>query len=101
MKNKKTYNTLGIVVWWVFAISMVLTVYVNYYLPHGLSYPTGEVVCQNDDRGPCGEQYKEDMSQLNIPDWAKFLRENFVLFFIGLPILAMYLQAKGGKEFKE
>jgi len=99
--DKKTYNIFGVIVWWIFAISMGLTIYVNYFLPHGQSYPTGEVVCQNDGRGPCGEEYKEDMSKLNIPDWAKFLREYFVLFFIGLPILAMYLQSKGGKEFKE
>ena len=48
--------------------------YVNHYLPHGPSYPTGDIVCQNDDRGPCREEYKEDLRGLNIPNWAKFLR---------------------------
>lgn len=51
-----------------------LTFYVNWYMPHGPKYPTGEIVCQNDDRGPCGEQYKEDTRNLDIPEWAKFLR---------------------------
>jgi hypothetical protein len=48
--------------------------YVNHYLPHGPMYDTGDVACQNDDRGPCGEQYEEDFHRLNIPDWAKFLK---------------------------
>lgn len=59
-----------------FFIILGLGVYINYYLPHGRSYPTGEFICQNDGRGPCGEQYKEDLRGLNIPDWAKFLRSS-------------------------
>lgn len=97
--NKKTYNNLGIIVWFLFVFSIGSTVYVNYFLPHGPSYPTGEVVCQNDDRGPCGDEYKEDMSNLNIPEWAKFMREYFLLFLLGEFFLATYLQVKGGKEF--
>lgn len=99
--DKKTYNTLSIVVWWIFGISMALTIYVNYYMPHGPSYPTGDIVCQNDDRGPCGEEYKEDMRNIHIPEWAKFVRRYFALFFIGLPTLAMYLKVKEGKELTE
>ncbi len=64
-------------IWIVLAIVMSLTFYVNHYMPHGPSYPTGDIVCQNDDRGPCGEEYREDMTGLDIPDWAKTLRENF------------------------
>jgi hypothetical protein len=48
--------------------------YVNHYLPHGPMYATGDVVCQNDDRGPCGEEYREDFHRLDIPDWAKFFK---------------------------
>jgi len=48
--------------------------YVNHHLPHGPMYATGDVVCQNDDRGPCGEEYREDFENLDIPDWAKFLK---------------------------
>lgn len=99
--NQKTYNTLGIIVWWIFAISFGLTIYINYFMPHGPSYPTGDIVCQNDDRGPCGDEYKEDMSNLNIPDWAKFMRRYFLLILVGEAVLASYLQVKGGKEFKE
>lgn len=99
--NKKTFNNLGIFVWWIFAITIGLTIYVNYFMPHGPSYPTGEIVCQNDERGPCGEEYKEDMRNLNIPDWAKFMREYFLLVLLVEFFLATYLQVKGGKKFRE
>jgi len=99
--TKETYNKLGIIVWLILAITIGLTIYVNYSMPHGPSYPTGEIVCQNDDRGPCSEEYVEDMSNLNIPEWAKFLRKYFLLVVIGEIILASSLQVKGGKEFRD
>lgn len=61
-----------------------LTYYVNHYMPRGNMHPTGDIVCMNDGRGPCGESQIEDLSELDIPDWAKFLRSNLmwtVLFF--------------------
>lgn len=73
----KLKTILSVIIWTAFLVVMGLTFYVNYYLPHGPSYPTGDIVCQNNDRGPCGEAHKEDMRLLNIPDWAKFLREYF------------------------
>jgi hypothetical protein len=83
---------LVIVIWTSFIVIFSLEFYVNYYLPHGPSYPTGEYVCQNDGRGACSEQYIEDTSKLNIPDWAKFLRSSggmlliAGLFFAGIVI---------------
>lgn len=68
-----------------------LAFYVNRYMPHGPKYPSGEVVCQNDGRGPCGERMIEDMSNLDIPDWAKFLRETDIwayFFFVGGTVFA-------------
>jgi len=55
-------------------------------------YPTGEIVCQNDDRGPCGEKYKEDLRGLDNPNWAIFLKEYGIglimaLFFAGLTLI--------------
>lgn len=96
--DKKMYGNLSRMVWLIFVVIMGLTIYVNYSLPHGSSYATGEIVCQNDGRGPCGEQYKEDMRGLDIPEWAKFLRGHVTLFLIGLPLLAWYFQAKSDKE---
>lgn len=82
--KEKTKRIISVTIWTIFLITAVLGIYVNYYMPHGPSYPTGDIVCQNDDRGPCGEQYREDMSRLNIPDWSKFLRRYGVGLLIGL-----------------
>ena len=79
------------VIWTMFVITLVSVFYVNYFLPHGPSYSTGEYVCQNDERGPCSEQFKEDMSGLDIPDWAKFIRENYLVYISGLGSLGTCL----------
>lgn len=92
--TKKLLHFCAVTIWILFFATFGLTYYVNNYLPHGPSYPTGEIVCQNDDRGPCGEVYKEDMRNLNIPDWAKFLREYFLVPVIGLGILGFYVNNK-------
>lgn len=81
-----------LVIWTSFIVLVGLTIYVNYYLPHGPSYPTGEIVCQNDDSGPCEEQFKEDLRDVDIPNWAKFFRKSegelllFGLLFAGIVI---------------
>lgn len=80
----RTKRAISVIIWTVFLTIAVSMIYVNYYLPHGPSYPTGDIVCQNDDRGPCGEAYIEDTSKLNIPDWSKFLRRYGVGLLIGL-----------------
>ena len=93
--HKKFLQILKITIWTIFIVVTGLTVYVNYYLPHGPSYPTGDIVCQNDDRGPCGEQYKEDLRELHIPDWAKFLRvAEGQLLWVGLFFAGIVLSSK-------
>ncbi len=101
--KKENYNILRVIAWYLFVIYIGLTIYVNYFLPHGPSYSTGEIVCLNDDRGPCGPEYKEDVRSLNIPEWAKFVRRDsrFGILLFVLPILAIYLQSKSGKEFRD
>lgn len=87
---------LSIIIWVAFLSVIGLTIYVNYYLPHGPSYPTGEIVCQNDDRGPCREKYVEDLRNLNIPDWAKFFRKSEgQLLWMGLLFAGIVISAKG------
>jgi len=61
-------------IWVAVVILMGGIYYVNHYLPRGPFVYTGEVVCENDDRGPCGEQRVEDIRGLRIPDWARFLK---------------------------
>ncbi len=100
--NKKTYNTLGIIVWCMLVICIGLFFYVK-TLPHGPMINMGEECNEyNDGRSMgCADRYVEDTRNLNIPGWAKFIRgdSNFIFLLIGLIILAMYLQTKGGKEF--
>ena len=63
-------------------------------MPHGPSYDTGDVVCRNDDMGPCGEVYQEDMRNLNIPNWAKILRGSGTdLLMLGLAIIGIILSS--------
>jgi len=92
--SSKLRKIFAVVIWSTFIVLVGLTVYVNYYMPHGPSYPTGDIVCQNDDWGPCGEKYKEDLRNVDIPNWAKFLRRSegelllFGLLFAGIVISA-------------
>lgn len=71
-----------------------LTYYVNYHLPHGTFYPTGDYNCKNDGRGPCEEDYFEDMSDLSIPDWAKFVRRYWFFAFMSLTVFGLLAKEK-------
>ncbi len=62
--------------------------YLNHYTPRGPMYETGDVVCGNDDRGPCMEERREDMSALALPDWQKDVKAYG-------PILGILLAALG------
>jgi hypothetical protein len=95
---KRAIRLLGLAAWALFFVTGGLTYYVNHYMPHGPSYPTGEIVCENDDRGPCGEEYKEDMRRVPIPEWAKFLREYFILVLMPLGVGATLLTARGSAD---
>ena len=75
---------ISITIWSTFVIVFGLGYYVNHYMPHGPMIDTGDIVCQNDDRGPCGEKYIEDTRGLDIPNWAKVLRESGVMLLFGL-----------------
>lgn len=93
--GNKIKKTLLMGVWVLAFMFCGLVFYVNYNFPHGPAYSTGEFICENDDRGPCHEEYREDMSDLNMPDWAKFLREYWILFLIGLIITGVSLNKEG------
>lgn len=73
------------------AILLALTYYVNHYLPRGTMLPTGDIVCMNDGRGPCGESRVEELSELDIPEWAKFLRSNLIwtMLFFGVSTIVL------------
>lgn len=100
--SPKLRKIFAVAIWTSLIVLVGLTVYVNYYMPHGPSYPTGDVVCQNDDRGPCREEYKEDLRNVDIPNWAKFLRrsEGELLLF-GLLFAGIVISAAKGKNQEE
>ena len=96
--NKRFWGILSKIIWVAFFIVCGLTYYVNHYLPHGPSYSTGEIICQNDGRGPCGEEYKEDLRGINIPNWAKLFRnDGWILLWIGLGAIGMIASGKANE----
>jgi hypothetical protein len=97
--TKKAWKLIAIISWILFVALFGIGYYVNHYMPHGQFYSTGDYVCQNDDRGPCHEEYKEDLRFLNIPKWAKFIRtsEGEVLIF-GLLFVAIVSSSLAGKN---
>lgn len=84
-------------IWGMFAVFIALTTYVQFYLPHGPSYSTGEEVCQYDGR-QCGEEYKEDTRELNIPDWAKFWRDSYESILLALLFAGITASVKDEHE---
>lgn len=92
---------LAVVTWISVIIVAGLMIYVNYYLPHGPSYEAGEV-CLYDGEGPCGIDYREDLRDANIPNWAKFLRTAKGDFlFLGLLFAGMILSGEKVKNHEE
>lgn len=75
--------------WILLVVVGILTFYVNNYLPKGPFISTGDVVCMNDGRGPCEETSVEDTRNLNIPDWAKFLKNNGIHLIMSILFLAI------------
>lgn len=90
-------KALEIVTWVSVATIICLIGYVNHYLPHGPMIDIGyDCTEYNDGRSTaCGEQYLEDDRNLNIPDWAKFLRSSeSTQLLLSLSFIAIVL----GKE---
>ena len=86
---------------WVCCLVLIATTfYANHYMPKGPLTDTGDVVCMNDDRGPCQEKYIEDTRRLPIPWWAKFLKADYMFWLIlGVVAAGVYAsdKAKGRK----
>jgi hypothetical protein len=98
LKNKKLRRVLAVMVFVSLLVVFGLTYYVNHYLPHGQMYETGDIACQYEDR-LCNLEYKENLANLNIPEWAKFFKNNtwFVLVFIlGLMEIALTTKTEKG-----
>lgn len=93
---KKIIRIMSITIWSSCVVVAGLIFYVNYYLPHGPSYSTEYYTCDDYDR--CKEAYVEDMSNLNIPRWAKFLRSsNGMLLWLSLCLMGVVISSKKDK----
>lgn len=93
--NKRPRKVLAVATWTAFLITTFLLYYSNHNFPRGPMIDTGDVVCQNDDRGPCGEKFIEDTRNLNIPEWTKFFkRSEGTLLWMGLLFAGIVISKK-------
>ena len=78
-----------LIFWITLFIFMVLTFYINWYMPRGEMIDMGYEVESPDYSGRGSvEKFIEDVRELDIPNWAKFLRLNVyklvvILLFAG------------------
>jgi hypothetical protein len=97
--GEKLRKMLMITVWTAFLIATFLFYYSNHHFPRGPMFDTGDVVCQNDGRGPCAEEYIEDPRYLDIPEWAKFFkRSDGKVLWLGLLFAGIVVSKKKGEE---
>ncbi|MEI8061438.1 MAG: hypothetical protein WCG99_04070 [Candidatus Berkelbacteria bacterium] len=93
--KKKIVFISFVIIWIACTVLVVLAYYANHYLPKGEMIYTGETVCMNDDRGPCSPEAVEDLNSQNIPNWAKFFKnDTWILPLIGLIILGIFASTK-------
>jgi len=92
-----TRKRVGFVFLIILIMILGLTIYVNWYMPHGEMIPTG----YDDDRGR--EIYVEDIRELNIPEWAKVIKYKesaviLIIFAIGIISLGLFEYDKDKQE---
>src|SRR3990167_9885283 len=93
--NDRLRKALIIIIWTAFLLATFLLYYSNHYFPKGPMINTGDVVCQNDGRGPCSEKFIEDTSNLNVPEWVKFFKQSEgMLLWMGLLFAGIVISYK-------
>ena len=91
---KKNYNCLSrknniifiVIACSAVVASSVLLYSANHFYPKGSMYQTENIVCLNDDRGSCGKEYRENLNELQVPEWVKFFKGSggFLIWFISI-----------------
>lgn len=82
---------------WVFAGIIIITVlYVNNFMPRGEIIDLTEYECEDSER--YSNCYQEDMRNLQIPEWAKFLRSNWLIIEVALAGMAFAVYYKEDAE---
>lgn len=95
-------KTLTVLIWLAFSVSGILFYYSNHFFPRGEMIDTGDVICRNDDRGPCYESFIEDTSDLDIPKWGKFFKSSGgELLLFGLLIAGLIISINKKTEYEE
>jgi hypothetical protein len=84
----KMWNWAGKMIWVIVVIIAGGVYYVNHYMPHGPKHNVGD------------ETYWEDVSGLNIPDWAKFLRTRGIVLFMSLAFVGILVSGRPKGGFK-
>lgn len=76
--------------WCLVILIGLLTYCVNNYMPHGAWIDPDCISYQGDPRGDGGEnECVEDTRDLNIPDWATFIRNNGIILLLALSFAAI------------
>lgn len=97
------WRITSIIIWSTICIILGLAFYVGHFLPSGPMYPVGWT-CDTSLRsteGECGPIYKEDLSKVDIPGWAKFIRknnDNIPLILVGLLFAGMVASFEAKKS---
>lgn len=99
--STSAWKVWEILVWALLIVLIVATVISNWFMPRGNFIDTGDVNCP-DNGGQCREVYYEDSRNLDIPSWAKSLRnDGFLLPAIGLGVLGSYTSSQRKNQQKE
>jgi hypothetical protein len=99
--STKSWKIWEIIVWGLLVVLVIATVVSNWFMPRGNFIDTGEVNCP-ENGGQCHEEYYEDTRNLDIPSWAKHLRNDGFLFpTIGLGALGAYTTTQRKRQQDE
>lgn len=73
----KAWRSAAVVMWIIVFLWGGGIFYANHYYPKGRMIETGGEVCEsiNDRRERCGPERIEDMRNLAVPNWVKFLKD--------------------------
>lgn len=97
--KKKTRKNIAMSLLVFIGIIFVLVFYTNNFMPRGETIDLTEYGCEpSQNREEYEDCYREDMRNLQIPEWAKFLRSNWLVIefaLIGMVLVSYYKEDTG------
>lgn len=92
--KKKTRKNIAMSLLVFIGIIFVLVLYANNFMSRGETIDLTEYGCEpSQNREEYEDCYREDMRNLQIPEWAKFLRSNWLVIefaLIGMALVSYY-----------